>query len=102
MRKAAGESFSLAKDVADYLVKKGLPFREAHRVVGGLVRECEERACELTELPFEVYEQATALFERDILELDVASALAARDIPGGTAPARVRDAASQLRAELAR
>lgn len=100
MRKAAGESFSLATDVADYLVKKGLPFRDAHGVVGSLVRECEARGCELNALPLEIYQSNSALFEADILELDVESALAARDIPGGTAPRQVRIAAEQLRALL--
>ena len=100
MRKASGENFSLATDVADYLVKKGLAFRDAHGVVGGLVRECEARHCELHELPFAVYAAASPLFERDILDLDVESALAARDIPGGTAPRQVRIAAGQLRALL--
>lgn len=100
MRAAAGAGFSLATDVADYLVKKGMPFRRAHEVVGGLVRECEARGCELNELPFEVYASASDLFEPDILELTVDSALAARDVPGGTAPARVRAAAAQLRALL--
>lgn len=100
MRTAAGENFSLATDVADYLVKKGMPFRQAHEIVGGLVRACEQRRCELHELPFEVYQQASALFERDILALDVESALAARDIPGGTAPRRVKLAAAALRADL--
>jgi argininosuccinate lyase len=100
MRSVAGASHALATDVADYLVKRGLPFREAHGVVGGLVRECEQRSCELHELPFEVYQQASSLFERDILKLDVESALAARDIPGGTAPSQVRAAAKQLRAAL--
>ncbi|MEO6399051.1 MAG: argininosuccinate lyase, partial [Tepidiformaceae bacterium] len=100
MRTAAGESFSLATDVADYLVKKGLPFRDAHGVVGGLVRECEARSCELNALPLEVYRANSPLFEADILELDVESALAARDVPGGTAPRQVRIAAEQLRALL--
>jgi argininosuccinate lyase len=100
MRAAAGAGFSLATDVADYLVKKGLPFREAHGVVGGLVRECERRSCELNELPLEVYQSASSLFEADILSLDVDSALAARDVPGGTAPGRVREAAATLRALL--
>jgi argininosuccinate lyase len=101
MRAAAGASFSLATDVADYLVMRGLPFRDAHRVVGGLVRSCEERGCELHELPFDVYGAASPLFEPDILALTVESALAARDIPGGTAPARVRAAAAELRAAIA-
>ncbi len=100
MREAAGQSFSLATDVADYLVKKGMSFREAHEVVGGLVRECERRECELSELPFEVYQAASTLFERDVLTITVDSALAARDVPGGTAPNRVREAARALRREL--
>jgi argininosuccinate lyase len=98
MRKAAGENFSLATDVADYLVKKGMPFREAHVIVGVLVRECENRRCELSALPLDVYRAASGLFEADVLALDVDSALAARDIPGGTAPRQVRIAAAQLRA----
>lgn len=97
MRAAASGGFALATDVADYLVKKGMPFREAHAVVGGLVRACEERGCELHELPLEVYREASSLFEADILALDVDTALAARDVPGGTAPRRVREAAAALR-----
>ncbi len=100
MRRAAGESYSLATDVADYLVKKGMPFREAHGVVGGLVRACEELGCELNELPFETYRAASSFFERDILGLSVDSALAARDVPGGTAPRQVRLAAAALRAAI--
>lgn len=100
MRATAGRSFSLATDVADYLVKKGMPFREAHGIVGGLVRECEQRACELNALPLEVYRSASQLFEADILALTVDSAIAARDIPGGTAPARVRAAAVALRSQV--
>ncbi len=100
MREAAGKSFSLATDVADYLVKKGMPFREAHGIVGQLVRECEGRGCELNQLPLAVYRAASDLFGPDILALDVDAALAARDLPGGTAPRQVRLAAAQLRAAL--
>ena len=100
MREAAAGGFALATDVADYLVRAGMPFREAHAVVGGLVREAEARGCDLRELPFAVYEAASALFRPDVLELDVDAALASRDIPGGTAPARVREAAEALRRDL--
>lgn len=100
MRAAAGRGFTLATDVADYLVRRGLPFREAHAVVGALVREAEELECELNELPFRTYAKASPLFESDVLEIDVASALADRDLPGGTAPVRVRAAAAALLAEL--
>lgn len=100
MRAAAGMSFSLATDIADYLVKKGLPFREAHEIVGRLVREAEQSQCELGELPFESYSALSPLFARDVLEITVDSALADRDVPGGTAPKQVRSAAAALRAAL--
>lgn len=100
MRRLAGLGFALATDVADYLVKRGLPFREAHAVVGGLVREAEARGVELADLPFDVYAGAHTLFEPDVVEITVDSALAGRDIPGGTAPARVREAAATLRSLL--
>jgi argininosuccinate lyase len=100
MREVAGLSFSLATDIADYLVKKGLPFRAAHEIVGGLVREAETRRCELNELPFAVYESASALFGPDVLDVTVDSALAARDVTGGTAPRQVRLAAAALRAAV--
>jgi argininosuccinate lyase len=100
MRETAGQSYSLATDIADYLVKKGLPFRKAHEIVGGLVREAEQRRCELAQLPLGVYTSASPLFEGDVLEITVDSALAARDIPGGSAPRQVRLAAAALRAAV--
>jgi argininosuccinate lyase len=100
MRTASGQGFSLATDIADYLVKKGMPFRQAHEVVGTLVREAESRRCELADLPLDVYREQSELFAADVLDITVDSALAARDIPGGTAPNQVRMAAGQLRAAL--
>lgn len=100
MRAAAGANFALATDIADYLVKKGMPFRDAHHVVGALVRECERRGCELNELPLEVYRDSSDLFEADVLDITVESALAARDIPGGTAPNRVRETIARVRHQL--
>ncbi|MCC6383095.1 MAG: argininosuccinate lyase [Dehalococcoidia bacterium] len=100
LRQAAGAGFSLATDVADYLVRKGMPFRQAHAVVGGLVLEAETRGCDLHLLPLDVYRAASPLFEPDILDLAVDAALAARDLPGGTAPARVAAAARAMRAEI--
>ena len=102
MWRAAAGGFSLATDVADYLVKKGMPFRDAHGIVGRLVRVCEDRRCELFELPLAVYRAESSLFDADVLEISVESALAARDLPGGTAPRQVRAAAAALREELAR
>ncbi len=101
MRQAAGSCFALATDVADYLVRKGMPFRQAHEIVGRLVREAERRGCDLAELPLEVYRAESELFEADVLSISVDSALAARDLPGGTAPRRVRAAIAAIRAEIA-
>ncbi len=100
MRVAAAGGFSLATDVADYLVRKGMPFRKAHEIVGRLVVEAERRGCELNELPFEVYKEASELFAEDVLAITVDSAIAARDVPGGTAPRRVRETAQRIREVL--
>jgi len=100
MRFSAAVGFTLATDVADYLVKKGVPFREAHQVVGNLVRQAEERNCELNELPFDYYQEANILFEKDVLGITVDSALEERDLLGGTAPLQVRKAIELLRVAL--
>ncbi|MDZ7370541.1 MAG: argininosuccinate lyase [candidate division KSB1 bacterium] len=74
-----------ATDVADYLVRKGLPFREAHAVVGRLVREAETRSCPLNSLPLELYQALSPLFEEDIFDLfDPAASVNRRNLPGGT------------------
>ncbi len=101
MGAAADGGFSLATDVADYLVRKGLPFREAHGLVGHLVRECEERGCRLNELPLESYKRESSLFDADVLEISVETSLADRSLPGGTAPVRVREAVAALRNAIA-
>ena len=90
MARECGVGHLAATDVADYLAKRGLPFREAHAVVGHLVLMCEKRGCNLEDLPFEVFQEASPLFERDITEaLDIPSIVAARTTEGGTAPAAV-------------
>lgn len=79
MARECGVGHLAATDVADYLAKRGLPFREAHAVVGHLVLMCEKRGCNLEDLPFEVFQEASPLFERDITEaLDIPSIVAAR------------------------
>ena len=85
MRKQVGKGFMEATDVADYLAKKGMPFRQAHEVVGSLVLLCEKRGCDLGDLSFEDFRQASESFEKDIVEsLDIDSIVAARNTPGGT------------------
>ena len=87
-----GKGHLAATDVADYLAKRGLPFREAHAVVGHLVLTCEKRGCNLEDLPFEVFQEASPLFEEDITSaLDIPSIVAARTTEGGTAPAAVAE-----------
>lgn len=63
MARECGVGHLAATDVADYLAKRGLPFREAHAVVGHLVLMCEKRGCNLEDLPFEVFQEASPLFE---------------------------------------
>ena len=99
---AAAGSYALATDVADYLVRKGAPFREAHQAVAALVRYAESQGKALEQLTLEEYRRFSALFEEDVLRLDVRSAIAARDVPGGTAPRRVAAALKRARQRLAR
>ena len=93
----AGESGMLATDLADYLVRKGVPFREAHGIMRELCRHCDDRGLGLQELPLQQYRTFSPLFETDVYEITAQAAAAARDIPGGTAPDRV--AAALERAE---
>ena len=69
MEKATKQDFSNATELADYLAKKGVPFREAHEIVGKLVLTCIERGVFLADLPLDVYQQASPLFEEDIYEV---------------------------------
>ncbi|MHB8946532.1 MAG: argininosuccinate lyase [Bacillota bacterium] len=90
MGKAAGGGFSTATEVADHLARKGLPFREAHEVVGRLVLDCLERGLALTDLTLEDFRQFSLLFDGDILaQVRPVTAAAARRSWGGTAPEQV-------------
>lgn len=91
MRKAAGQGFMAATDVADYLAKKGVPFREAHAVVGRLVLLCEAEGIGLEDLTLDQLKDASDLFEDDIAgELDIDAIVAARTTYGGTGHDAVR------------
>ena len=97
--RAAVTGGMMATDLADYLVRKGLSFRESHGVVGRLVREAEQAGVELDELPLAQVRAAHALCGEDVLEsLGVEASLAVRRVPGGTALDAVRE---QLAAALA-
>ncbi len=97
---AATENYSLATDFADYLVRKGLPFRQAHEAVGKLVRHAEEKHAALSDLSLADLRKFSPLFAEDALKIDVMSSLSSRDVPGGTAPARVNDVLKALRVRI--
>jgi argininosuccinate lyase len=97
---ASGGGYLLATDVADYLVRKGVPFRDAHQAVADLVRYAESQRKPLNGLSLDEYRRYSPEFQEDILSLDVQSSLAARDVPGGTAPARVRAALAEAKKRL--
>ena len=95
-----GDPFILATDYADYLVRKGLPFRKAHAVVGDLVRRCEAEGKGLAHLTLAELQASHSSFAADAVGMTAQQALAARDVPGGTAPARVRQALADARKRL--
>ncbi len=85
------ESELLATDIAEYLVDKGLPFRQGHHIVGQLVVLCAERGCRFDEIPLSDYQAQSALFGQDVYEwLDFDRSLARRAVDGGTAPSAVK------------
>ncbi|HEY6093464.1 MAG TPA: argininosuccinate lyase, partial [Gallionellaceae bacterium] len=93
MRAAALQGYATATDLADYLVKKGLPFRDAHEAVALAVRHAEKQGCDLAELKLDELKQFSALVEDDIYAvLTLEGSLAARNHTGGTAPAQVEAA----------
>lgn len=97
MRAALDEGM-LATDIADYLVHKGIPFREAHGIVGRLVRAGLDADLPLSRLPFDTYRAIHPIFEQDVFEVfDFARAVAKRGNVGGTAPESVRDQVRQIR-----
>jgi len=90
MRKAVNQDFSNATDLADYLVNKGLPFRQAHEVVGKTVLYCIQQNKYLLDLTMDEYRQFSDLFEEDIYQaIDVVQVVNARNVLGGTAKGQV-------------
>ena len=98
---AALSSTMMATDLADYLVRRGATFREAHGAVGSLVREGEQLGVELTTLPFSSFQRAHPRFDQDVYEaLSAASSVTHREAEGGTGPAAVRAQIEAARAAL--
>ena len=100
MRAAAESGFLLATELADYLAAKGVPFREAHGIVNALVESALADGRELRDLTLDDYRRASEHFEQDVMDITVDSAVAKRDVIGGTAPNRVREAIAAARARL--
>ncbi|NYT82521.1 argininosuccinate lyase [Alcaligenaceae bacterium] len=97
MRAAALQGFATATDLADYLVKKGVPFRDAHETVAHAVRMCDERGCDLADLTLEELKGVNELVEDDVFEvLTLEGSVASRKHVGGTAPERVREEAQRV------
>ena len=103
MLDAAGAYYSTATDLADYLVRKGLPFREAHEIVGRAVREGIARGKELADLSLEELKRFSPLIEKDVYDaLTVEASLRARSVVGGTAPEVVARAIAEAKQRIAR
>jgi len=102
LREAASDPALLATEAAHYLVHRGVPFRQAHEIVGRVVREAERDGESWTAMPLEKLKTFSPLFENDLKDaLTVEAALKSRNVAGGTAPARVREALAQCRSRLA-
>ena len=100
MRNAARGSHLLATDIADYLVEKGMPFREAYGVVVRLSEHATSVRKQFDEMPLDTYRRFSDLFELDIFEVTVDTSVADRDVPGGTAFGRVSRAIADARKVL--
>jgi len=103
LRAVAGNSALLATEGADYLVRKGIPFRQAHDLLGKVLREAEKQNIPWTALPLETLKKISPAFEADFSgSFTVDAALAAKKVPGGTAPESVRAAIADLEAHLSK
>ncbi|MBQ5952295.1 MAG: argininosuccinate lyase [Lachnospiraceae bacterium] len=101
MEKSAARGFTNATDAADYLVKKGMPFRDAHGVIGHLVLTCIGRGISLDELPLEDFKAASELFDEDVYDaISVKTCVAQRITEGGPAPEAMARQIEDLRAWL--
>ncbi|MCG7958418.1 MAG: argininosuccinate lyase, partial [Candidatus Thiodiazotropha taylori] len=102
MRQAAMQGFATATDLADYLVRKGIPFRDAHEVVGKAVAFGVAESRDLSEMSLAELQQFSGQIDEDVFEiLTLEGSVSARDHIGGTAPAQVRQAIQRARQRLA-
>ena len=102
MKKAAQGGFINATDLADYLVKKGMPFRSAYKISGQLVAKCIAGGCVLETLPLEVYQQYSDLFEEDLYQdIDLLTCVQKRISEGGTSVQSVEAQIAYVKEQLA-
>lgn len=97
MSSAAGEGYILATDVADYLVKKGMPFREAHQIVSQLVLHLSKSGKSFKEIGLEEYRRFSDKFDTDILKLSIGVSVELKNVAGGTSTSQVRKAIETAR-----
>jgi len=97
---AVNSGYILATDLADYLVKKGEPFRTAHEAVAKLVSYAQEKDKSFSELTLDEYQKFSPLFGEDVYAINFQSSIASRDILGGTAPGQVEQALDNARKKL--
>src|SRR5262249_30493011 len=101
LRAAAGDPAMLATEAADYLVRKGVPFRQAHDLVGKLLHEAEKRNVQWTALPLDALKSISPAFDGDLgASLTVDAAIASKKVPGGTALESVHAAIADLESRL--
>jgi argininosuccinate lyase len=102
MEAAAQKGYATATDLADYLVKKGLPFRDAHETVAHAVKAAASHNCDLSDLPLNVLQEFHPSIDKDVFEcLSLRGSLNARNTLGGTAPAQVKTQIARHRQRLA-
>jgi argininosuccinate lyase len=100
MLRSVDRSYLLATDLADYLVKKGESFRNAHGIVGRLVSHCVKQGKTFPELPLDEYQTFSPLFGEDVFKITVATSIDSKNNPGGTARKRVVEALAAAKSML--
>jgi argininosuccinate lyase len=103
LRRAAGNPALVATEAADYLVARGIPFRDAHEIIGRVIREAEREGKTLRDFPLERLQAISPAFGADFAEaLTTEASLARRRVPGGTSPESVRRALNEIQQRLGR
>lgn len=101
MQSAAAQGFATATDLADYLVKKGVPFRDAHEIVGNAVAWCEQQNKDLSDMPLAELQKFSDKIAKDVFDiLTLQGSLASRDHYGATAPAQVKQAIARAKKRI--